>query len=177
MNLIEAVNAIKDTDFKICRKKRNPDYDSLILDGDCLVRYSGEDPALCLEDFEVNDWYIVKECQENIELKPCPFCGGEGGYANGGFGFIVKCRKCGSRIDVQNTTEEAVEAWNTRPLEDAKDEEIRRLRNVLEDIRFDHPACFDDSDCPHNGGAGYDNGCLKCPYYLADEALKGKKEK
>lgn len=30
------------------------------------------------------------------------------------FGFIVKCRKCGSRIDVQNTTEEAAKAWNTR---------------------------------------------------------------
>lgn len=83
------------------------------------------------------------------ELKPCPFCGGDGGYANAGFGFIVKCRKCGSRIDVQNTTEEAAEAWNSRtPAENELtgkigklEAENKRLREALERIVSEHPAC------------------------------------
>ena len=54
------------------------------------------------------------------KLKPCPFCGQDSaGFANAGFGFIVKCRKCGTKTDVQNTPEEAAAFWNERkPLSD-----------------------------------------------------------
>lgn len=172
MKLIEAVKAIKDTDFKICRKKRNPDYDSLILDGDYFVRYSGEDPTLCLEDFEADDWYVVKEGQENTELKHC-MCGGDAQIYTNKLGFFqAYCDKCHIQTPWYKTKEEVISAWNTRPIEEAKDEEITRLRNVLEDIRFNHPACFEDSDCPHKGGAGYDQGCLSCPWVIAEEVLK-----
>lgn len=106
------------------------------------------------------------------KLKPCPFCGGEGSYANGGFGFIVKCRKCGSRIDVQNTTEEAAKAWNNRRPAEKLEAENKRLREALERIVSEHPACFEDADCPHKGGAGYDQGCLSCPWVIAEETLR-----
>lgn len=57
---------------------------------------------------------------KETKLKPCPFCGQDSaGFANAGFGFIVKCRKCGTKTDEQNTTEEAAAFWNERkPLSD-----------------------------------------------------------
>lgn len=50
--------------------------------------------------------------------------------------------------------------------------EIARLREALERIVSECPACFEDADCPHNGGAGYDQGCLRCPWVIADVALE-----
>ena len=47
-----------------------------------------------------------------------------------------------------------------------------RLQQALERIVSEHPACFADADCPHNGGAGYDQGCLSCPWVIADVALE-----
>lgn len=57
---------------------------------------------------------------KETKLKPCLFCGQDSaGFANAGFGFIVKCRKCGTKTDKQNTTEEAAAFWNERkPLSD-----------------------------------------------------------
>lgn len=103
------------------------------------------------------------------------FAGG-GSHANAGFGFAIKCRKCGARAGSEAGAEEAATAWNTRPLEDAKDKEIEWLLYVLESIRFEHPDCFEDADCPHNGGAGYDTVCLRCPWVMADEVLKEGEE-
>ena len=54
------------------------------------------------------------------ELKPCPFCGGEGCVICGSsfeFGFpsyAVECEKCGTVGIVKASEQEAIEAWNTR---------------------------------------------------------------
>lgn len=47
-----------------------------------------------------------------------------------------------------------------------------RLQQALERIVSGHPACFEDADCPHKGGAGYDQGCLSCPWVIAEETLR-----
>lgn len=52
-----------------------------------------------------------------IELKPCPFCGGEANYAQGSAGKLlpwVRCRDCGAETSVYDSVEEAAEAWNGR---------------------------------------------------------------
>ena len=63
-----------------------------------------------------------------IELKPCPFCGGEAGiYANEG--VVVICKKCGAMskrfTDVYlkggltcNAVDSAVESWNRRTVDE-----------------------------------------------------------
>ena len=51
---------------------------------------------------------------ENSELKPCPFCGGEAGFLNGG---TIKCTKCGGAFFVTNpliSRYDIAKAWNTR---------------------------------------------------------------
>ena len=69
------------------------------------------------------------------ELKHCPFCGGRGSYSNAGFGFIVKCRKCGSKTSIQESGKEAADAWNARQIENAQADEIARLRGNIEAIK------------------------------------------
>lgn len=55
----------------------------------------------------------------DIELKPCPFCGGEGmigakyRYHYPTY-FIVVCRKCGAMAHCGKTREEAAKKWNRR---------------------------------------------------------------
>lgn len=55
-----------------------------------------------------------------MELKPCPFCGGEATlniapYIGGaGFGYIVECDKCWSKTGYYSQKAEAVAAWNSR---------------------------------------------------------------
>lgn len=64
------------------------------------------------------------------ELKPCPFCGGEGkAYQHGDVGFVVQCRRCGiwnagyspawSHVTEDEfhgfaTKDDAIAAWNRR---------------------------------------------------------------
>ena len=69
------------------------------------------------------------------ELKHCPFCGGNGSYSNAGFGFIVKCRKCGSKTSIQESGKEAAEAWNTRQIENELVEKIEKLERKNERLR------------------------------------------
>lgn len=59
-----------------------------------------------------------------IELKPCPFCGGEAELAHlkkhrhkvlGIYCPVyIRCKGCGSTSPVKVTVEEAIEQWNRR---------------------------------------------------------------
>lgn len=71
--------------------------------------------------------YNYSDENENAELKPCPFCGGEGmvEYFNPSEGFTddsgiyyIACLDCGSETSKRFKTERnAREAWNTRSYE------------------------------------------------------------
>ena len=56
----------------------------------------------------------------NIELKPCPFCGGpawteEYPVKDGLSTFSAYCERCGAETSLgYKSREEAAEAWNTR---------------------------------------------------------------
>ena len=57
---------------------------------------------------------------EEIELKPCPFCGGKGveiledenKYLY--YRYMAQCQKCGANAKLGRTKEEARKAWNRR---------------------------------------------------------------
>lgn len=39
-------------------------------------------------------------------------------------------------------------------------------------LRSNEPPCFDDEECPVNGGVGFDNHCdLTCPFILAKKII------
>ena len=80
-----------------------------------------------------------------IELKPCPFCGGEGKLIASGFNecySLVKCEQCGAesgmvRISKEYCADEkAAEAWNRRAdvKEINKSEDVREFAEKLKDI-------------------------------------------
>lgn len=70
------------------------------------------------------------------ELKTCPFCGSKGKPEFEHFISIddspvdsVMCEKCGIYFETYTRDDvDALTLWNTRPLEDAKDKEIERLK-------------------------------------------------
>ena len=103
------------------------------------------------------------------ELKPCPFCGGKAYIERG----HIECTNpfCGASVEFSFPGKER-EAWNSRTPVEKLEAENKLLREALERIVSEHPACFADADCPHNGGAGYDQGCLSCPWDIAEEVLK-----
>lgn len=71
------------------------------------------------------------------DMKPCPFCGGKpelGSYSRFG-NWIVVCSKCEAETQIYETEQEAIEAWNTRQVEDELNKEIKRLREALESIK------------------------------------------
>jgi len=59
------------------------------------------------------------------ELRECPFCGGEAGIATsfigGVYSYDVYCTEetCGGEMNCYESREQAIIAWNTRPVEDA----------------------------------------------------------
>lgn len=68
------------------------------------------------------------------ELKSCPFCGSEDieikhdefcDY------WIVECRECEVERNRCLSKDDAIELWNTRPIEDEKDKEIAKLKAAL----------------------------------------------
>lgn len=62
---------------------------------------------------------------DDIELKPCPFCG-EMAFWDSEFSGIY-C-KCGAEFTFFKTDKEAAERWNTRPIEDS----LRAEKSVCE---------------------------------------------
>lgn len=64
------------------------------------------------------------------ELKPCPFCGGKKYIEKqtNDYGSYVICRKCGSASGFFKMQKEAVEAWNSRQIEDALQKKLDESR-------------------------------------------------
>ena len=63
--------------------------------------------------------------KQKLELKPCPFCGGEAeicvahwDFENdcpvNGSGYGVECKDCLTSTDEYETQEKAAQAWNRR---------------------------------------------------------------
>ena len=50
----------------------------------------------------------------DIKLKPCPFCGGMNFYYFKRKYYVLECLHCGARLRAYKTKKEAAEAWNTR---------------------------------------------------------------
>lgn len=72
-------------------------------------------------------------------LKRCPFCNAEAElhFSEGESGkryFWVSCKKCSCSQTLFDTPQEAISAWNNRPIEDAQEVEIKRLREALEHV-------------------------------------------
>lgn len=65
------------------------------------------------------------------ELKPCPFCNGDGELVRDELhmmrGYIVKCSDCGAQTMYYKTKSDAVGVWNNRPLENKKEVENAEL--------------------------------------------------
>ena len=98
-------------------------------------------------------------------LKPCPFCGKEPNQKGTELGdrpcFYYECEnpKCGaSEMGWHDTEQEAIDAWNNRPIEDALQARIEELENAAivwhkypEEKPIDGRYLFWDSDgnAPH----------------------------
>src|SRR5574343_1602706 len=69
------------------------------------------------------------------DLKPCPFCGGAAAVRCDG-GHFVLCTTPNCIVHGSHWTypEHAIEAWNTRPVEDKLNAEVERLRRGLGNI-------------------------------------------
>lgn len=68
------------------------------------------------------------------ELKPCPFCEKTSALdsdKNTSETFSVKCFYCGGEISSFATKELAIEAWNTRPLEDELNKQIEGQKKLI----------------------------------------------
>lgn len=74
------------------------------------------------------------------DLEPCPFCSDKniaiGSDGNGG--QYIDCGRKHIVHFINCTKEEAINLWNTRPAEDAKDREIERLKKTIDLLETEH---------------------------------------
>lgn len=74
------------------------------------------------------------------EFKPCPFCGTEAEllFSKGESGkkyYWVACKKCNCLQTIFDTPQEAISAWNYRPIEDNLSEQVEKLKKEKELLR------------------------------------------
>lgn len=57
-----------------------------------------------------------------MEIKRCPFCGGEGHlWIYDHDGWFVDCENCGAKTEIWGTEDEAIERWNRRVEDERSD--------------------------------------------------------
>lgn len=71
--------------------------------------------------------------ENNVYLKPCPFCGDSGfSIFKEGSIYVVQCGSCLCKTGA-TTEKDVIEYWNSRPIEEALEEENARLQRGLFD--------------------------------------------
>ena len=106
------------------------------------------------------------------ELKACPFCGGGEAQLFWGseedacrFGCIKGC----TRTMWWDNKDQAIKAWNTRPIEDNLRTQNAELVKALEEIREIYAGM--DGFCPLTAPEAYQDKILKEIWELARKAL------
>lgn len=56
----------------------------------------------------------MSEIKCDIQLKKCPFCGGEAKFVKTSIAEYVQCTRCKAETGVISSFAEAAEAWNRR---------------------------------------------------------------
>lgn len=95
---------------------------------------------------------LCAECADPTPLKPCPYCGGEAEKRAVSIGAEVRYGYYCKRTRCQYGQNHSPAAWNTRPLEDALQAQLRErdemLREVMELLdrayRVTPPCCRDE---------------------------------
>ena len=93
------------------------------------------------------------------KLKPCPFCGESATierYGTSRYGTLYSCDFCGCYLETGEEWDHGGR-WNNRPLEDAKDAQIKELRDALESQPKWESCSIEngDSDMPHDSADYY----------------------
>ena len=73
------------------------------------------------------------------ELKPCPFCGSKNIGDTGLWRHVITCHQCGAKSAPFSSWDNAVNAWNNRPLSPKQkhaDELFSGLQHVLHQLYF-----------------------------------------
>ena len=72
----------------------------------------------------------------DIKLKPCPFCGGRA-IIDGCDDtlWIVICKECNASIGYKETEQEAIDAWNSRVQPTFTPDELDAIRRNVSDWR------------------------------------------
>ena len=116
----------------------------------------------------------------DIKLKPCPFCGGTKLYYFKGKSYGLECAHCGAGLSGYKTKEEAAEAWNTRKEQTQRltlKEHICAVMEILDKMRKDiNP--YERTDISlritlnavDNMGIGIDTSCAKNSWFSPDAA-------
>lgn len=73
-----------------------------------------------------------------IKLEPCPFCWQKDNklhksLESNGVWWVITCAGCGLERTYKSK-EQAIRAWNARPVEDALKTEVEMLKEALSDI-------------------------------------------
>ena len=109
-----------------------------------------------------------------MNLKSCPFCGGEAEIIDDAMGTVSRCQCCGAEngngVYGKEGHKLAVKDWNKRKIEDAQAAEIKRLREALNEIKKTVEGA-QDTNYPFH--IALDSKDAVYILYIAKEVLKG----
>ena len=74
-----------------------------------------------------------------LELKPCPFCGGEAELVGPSFLAQAVCTECGARTRFESCNDYAVAAWNKRHTTVAASGKVSEelMKRILDELSKD----------------------------------------